>query len=106
MPTVAEIFEAMPARLDASKAAGLNMSIAFDLSGEQAAQKTLVIADGSAEIAEGISEGADATLIMDGDDYAAMISGELNPMTAFMTGKVKVEGDLGSVMKMQGLFGM
>ncbi len=106
MPSVEEIFEAMPARLDSAKAAGLNMTIAFDLSGEQACQKTLVIDDGNATVADGASEDADATLKMDGDDYAAMISGDLNPMTAFMTGKVKVEGDLGSVMKMQGLFGM
>ena len=106
MPTVAEIFEAMPAQLDSAKAAGLNLTIAFDLSGEQATQKTLVIADGAPTIDDGLSDGADATLIMDGDDYAAMVSGDLNPMTAFMTGKVKVEGDLGSVMKMQGLFGM
>ena len=106
MPSVAEIFEAMPAQLDASKAADINMKIAFDLSGEQACQKTLVIADGKAVVDDGASEDADATLKMDGDDYAAMVSGELNPMTAFMTGKVKVDGDLGSVMKMQGLFGM
>ncbi len=106
MPSVEEIFEAMPAQLDASKAADLNMKIAFDLSGEQACEKTLVISDGVAVVTDGASEDADATLKMDGDDYAAMISGELNPMTAFMTGKVKVEGDLGAVMKMQGLFGM
>jgi putative sterol carrier protein len=43
---------------------------------------------------------------MDSDDYVKMMSGELNPMMAFMSGKVKVDGDLNSVMKMQSLFGM
>jgi putative sterol carrier protein len=33
-----------------------------------------------------------------------MVTGKLNPMTAFMSGKVKVEGDLGAVMKFQTLF--
>ncbi|HFC12799.1 MAG TPA: SCP2 sterol-binding domain-containing protein [Anaerolineae bacterium] len=104
MVTVEEIFAAMPAKLDTEKAAGLDLTIAFDLSGDQATQKTLVISDGVATIEEGLKDDADATLIMDGADYAAMATGELNPMTAFMTGKVKVEGDLGSVMKMQGIF--
>jgi putative sterol carrier protein len=47
---------------------------------------------------EGTIESPKATIRMDGNDYVAMTSGELNPMAAFMSGKVKVEGDLGSVM--------
>jgi putative sterol carrier protein len=43
---------------------------------------------------------------MDAGDYHDMVTGKLNPMMAFMSGKVKVEGDLNSVMKIQQLFGM
>ena len=39
------------------------------------------------------------------EDFQALSSGSLNPMMAFMTGKVKVEGDLNSVMKFQQLVG-
>ena len=42
---------------------------------------------------------------MEDNDFADMMSGKLDPMNAFMTGKVKVEGDLNSVMKFQTLFG-
>ncbi len=106
MPTVAEIFEHMPAQLDAEKAADLTMTVAFDLSGDQATKKTLVVKDGEATVNDGLDADADATLIMDGEDYAKMVSGELNPMVAFTSGKVKIEGDLGSIMKLQGMFGM
>ena len=46
-----------------------------------------------------------ATVKMTTEDFQALSSGSLNPMMAFMTGKVKVEGDLNSVMKFQQLVG-
>lgn len=101
MPTVEEIFAEMPNRIDSAKLAGLDMSIMFDLSGEQGGQYTLVVADGAANVINGASDNPTATLKMDAADWQAMATGNLNPMTAFMTGKVKVEGDLGAVMKMQ-----
>lgn len=107
MPTVAEIFEQMPARFDAGKAGNLTMTVLFDLSGDDGGQYTLDVVNGQANVTKGIaSESPSATIRMDANDYVAMTTGKLNPMTAFMTGKVKVEGDLGAVMKMQSLFGM
>ena len=35
------------------------------------------------------------------DDFTAMMKGELNPMNAFMSGKMKVKGDMGVAMKLQ-----
>ncbi len=102
MPTVEEIFAEMPNRVDASKLAGLDMSILFDLSGDGGGQWTMTVADGAMAIADGARDSPTATLKMDATDYQSMALGKLNPMTAFMTGKVKVEGDLGAVMKMQG----
>jgi putative sterol carrier protein len=42
---------------------------------------------------------------MAADDFQDMHSGKLNPMMAFMSGKVKVEGDLNTVMKFQSVVG-
>jgi putative sterol carrier protein len=44
---------------------------------------------------------ADCTIRMDFADFADMISGKLDGMTAFMTGKLKIEGDMGVAMKLQ-----
>ena len=41
---------------------------------------------------------------MNADDFAKILSGELNVMMAFMTGKVKIEGDKGAAMKLTQLF--
>ncbi|MBI3197918.1 MAG: SCP2 sterol-binding domain-containing protein [Rhodospirillales bacterium] len=44
---------------------------------------------------------ADCTLKMDFSDFADLIGGKLDGMTAFMTGKLKIEGDMGVAMKLQ-----
>jgi putative sterol carrier protein len=46
---------------------------------------------------------ADCTLRMDFSDFSDMISGKLDGMTAFMTGKLKIEGDMGVAMKLQSI---
>jgi putative sterol carrier protein len=48
---------------------------------------------------------ADCIVNVDKGDFDEMISGDLNPMTAFMTGKLKIEGDMGVAMKLGSLFG-
>ncbi len=47
---------------------------------------------------------ADCTVRLDADVFGKLLNRELNPMTAFMTGKFKVEGDMGVAMKLQNLF--
>lgn len=105
MPDVNEIFAAMATNVDADKLDGIDVSIVWSLSGDEPGDWTVAIADGALNTSEGSAESPDATLSMDSDDFKDLISGELNPMMAFMQGKVKVDGDMGAVMKIQGLLG-
>jgi putative sterol carrier protein len=43
---------------------------------------------------------ADVTLTADADVFQAILEGETNPTAAFMTGKLKVDGDMGMAMKL------
>jgi putative sterol carrier protein len=43
---------------------------------------------------------ADVTLTADADTFQAMMSGDLNPTAAFMTGKLTIDGDMGLAMKL------
>lgn len=106
MPSVADIFKEMPSRFDAAKAGDMNASIVFDLTGDDGGAWSVIIADGAVKVEEGAVDSPKATVRMDAGDYADMVGGKLNPMMAFMSGKVKVEGDLNSVMKVQSVFGM
>jgi len=46
---------------------------------------------------------ADCTISVDKEDFLALTSGDLNPMMAFMSGKIKVDGDMSVAMKLQSL---
>ena len=46
---------------------------------------------------------ADCTLKISLDDFIAMTQGELDGTSAFMSGKLKIEGDMGIAMKLQGV---
>jgi putative sterol carrier protein len=106
MTTPADIFAKTPQNLIADKAGDMNAAVAFDLSGDEGGQWTVIIANGSCTVEDGIADGATATISMDGNDYVDMMTGKLNPMMAFMGGKVKVSGDLNTVMKFQTMFNM
>jgi putative sterol carrier protein len=47
---------------------------------------------------------ADCTIKVDNDDLRDLINGDLNPMSAFMFGKLKISGDMSVAMKLQSLF--
>ena len=100
---VAGVFPEMVQRFDPKKAEGLNASIQFDLSGDNGGSYWLRIADGKMEAGEGKADDAKMTLKASADDFISMMTGKLNPMQAFMTGKIKIQGDTGLAMKLMPL---
>lgn len=105
MTTISEIFEQMPGEFKAEKAGDFDATVQFDLSGDDGGQWYVVIDDGNAAAEQGAAKEPDAVIRMEAGDFKEMMTGKLDPMNAFMTGKVKVEGDLNTVMKFQTLFG-
>lgn len=103
MTTPADIFSHLSENVDMSKLEGVTAKVVFDLSGDNGGAWTLTINDGSAEVSEGADPEAEATIKMSDQDYVAMTNGDLNPMMAFMSGKIKVEGDMSTVMKLQSI---
>ncbi|MCK6554038.1 SCP2 sterol-binding domain-containing protein [Candidatus Binatia bacterium] len=98
------IFSAMPASLNADAAKGMNAVIQFNLSGDGGGNYNVTIKDGAASVAEGSHASPNMTMTMAAQDYIDMIAGKLNGQMAFMSGKLKIAGDMGLAMKMQSLF--
>ena len=96
-----EFFEALPARVDVERAAQLNHSYAFDIG--DAGRWTVAVGAEGVSVAEGLRE-ADVTITTSEDVFMRIVSGEQNPTTAYMTGKLKMKGDMGAAMKLQKLF--
>lgn len=100
---VSGVFQGMVQRFDPSKAEGINAVIQFDLAGDNGGQYWLKIADGKMDAGEGASENPKMTVKASADDLFNMVTGKMNPMQAFMMGKVKIQGDTGLAMKLMPL---
>jgi len=72
---------------------GFDGSVKFDIEGEGA-----IMVD-SAGVRAG-DEDAECTMSADAETFEAILDGDLNPTSAFMTGKLKVDGDMGQAMKL------
>lgn len=101
MGSVQEFFDGLPARVPADRIAGMNNTYAFDIEG--AGAWTVAIADGSITVTEGVGD-ADCTFSASEESFAKIVAGEQNATTAYMTGKLKIKGDMGAAMKLQKIF--
>ena len=63
----------------------------------------VVMLDGTASRVHEEDGNADTTIKVSWEDWQAMASGQLDGMTAFMQGKLKVEGDMSNAMQLQGV---
>ena len=102
MASVREFFEGLGSRIDPSRTAGMTNTYVFDIDG--AGQWTVAVDDGKVSVAEGVSADADCTITSSEESFERIVAGELNPTSAYMTGKLKVKGNMGAAMKLQKLF--
>ena len=101
MTSAREFFEGLEGRIDPSKTAGMTNSYVFEIDG--AGTWRVDVDDGTVKVAEGDGE-ADATIAASEETFQQIASGDLNATTAYMTGKLKVRGDMGAAMKLSRLF--
>ena len=96
-----EFFETLESRVDPSKTAGMNNSYLFDIDG--AGMWKVDVTDAGLQVSEGESD-ADVKIRTSEETFEAIANGDQNPTTAYMSGKLKVDGDMGAALKLQKLF--
>jgi putative sterol carrier protein len=96
-----DFFESLTTRIDPAKTAGMTNSYVFDIDG--AGQWKVDVQDGAVNVTEGGGD-ADVTISATEETFNRIAGGELNPTTAYMSGKIKIKGDMGAAMKLQKLF--
>jgi putative sterol carrier protein len=101
MGSVQEFFEGLPSRVSPERIEGMNNTYVFDIEG--AGVWTVAVADGTIVVTEGAGD-ADTTFSTSEENFEKIVAGEQNPTTAYMTGKLKIKGDMGAAMKLQKLF--
>ena len=106
MPTVKEVFDQMPGRFRPDRATGTNAVVQYDISGEGGGTWHAIIKDGTCTVNEGAAPTPSLTLQATAQDWLDVTSGKQNPQMLFMSGKLKLKGDMGLAMKLGSMFSM
>ena len=99
--SVQEFFQKLASRADATKTAGMTNSYVFEIDG--AGEWKVDVDDGTVTVTEGGGD-ADAVISASEETFQKIVAGEQNATSAYMTGKLKIKGDMGAAMKLQKLF--
>ena len=99
-----DVFAKMPEAFQAGNATGVEVVFQYKLSGDGGGAWNVDIKDGTCTVAEGEHASPTTTILMSAEDLIAMIMGDLNPMQAYTSGALKIEGDLMKSQLIEKLF--
>jgi putative sterol carrier protein len=102
--SVKEYFDTLSQRFQVSGAKGVNAVFQFELSGDNGGTYNVIVNESTFEVAQGAHTAPSFTLKMKDEDFIKMSNGELRGEMAFMTGKMKVSGNIQLARKMQTIF--
>jgi uncharacterized OB-fold protein/putative sterol carrier protein len=91
--TARAIITTIAERFRPEKAAGVTMAIGYDLTGQGGGKWTIEIRDGKCAVREGLADPLTVKMTMEADVYTGMMLGTLEAVTAFTSGKVRIDGD-------------
>jgi putative sterol carrier protein len=97
-----DFFAGLAARVDPARLEGMNQSFRFDVDGEGSWK--VDVRDGKLTVSEADATPADVTIRTSAETFEKILAGRQSPTTAYMTGKIKIQGDLGAAMKLQKFF--
>ena len=101
-----EIFAKIPERFDAEAWGDQDAVLQFDVTGDEGGQWYIAVKGGALSVTEGRADSPDMTLTTSAEDLKAIMDGELNAVSAFMQGRLQVDGDMSLAMKLQSLLGL
>ena len=93
-PTVKDIFAQMAGAFNAEAAKGVDIVFQYVISGPMGGSWKITVKDGTCKVEEGTAEKPTTTIKMVDEDFIQLITGKLDGMKAFSSGKLKVEGDM------------
>jgi putative sterol carrier protein len=100
-----QIFEYMAGRFQPDRAGNQSAVIGWDITSPEGTHSwQLKVADGTCTSTSGNAESARVTLGMALPDFLRFLTGQLDGMQAFMTGKLKLSGDMMFAQSMQAWF--
>ncbi len=102
--TCEEIFTEMPNQFDAEAAGDWEAKVQYKIDGEGGGEWVVTVSGGACTVEAGSADDATATLETDAETWVGIAEGTVEPTTAFMTGKIRIQGNMADVMKSQKVF--
>ncbi|MCL6478260.1 MAG: SCP2 sterol-binding domain-containing protein [Peptococcaceae bacterium] len=105
MASMKEVVAGITAALqnNAAKNKGTSGIFQFEIGGDDPMNFYFKLDDGVPSVAEGVADSPNITVTMASPDFKDLIDGKLNGTMAFMSGKLKIKGDMSLAMKLEGL---
>lgn len=102
--SVDAFFERLPSAFRPEAAGGLAATFGFDLEGEGGGQWHVSVGEGRCAVEPGPATAPQVVVRSAAADWLAIVNGRLDPGTAFMTGRLRVKGDMGLALRLKDLF--
>lgn len=102
--TITQLLDLLPTLFVPERAAGFDTTIQVHLDGSQGGDWVVVIRDQQLNVQPGVLDQPKMTVSGKSEDVLDMVSGRVDPMRAFMSGKIQFKGDMGAALKMTTLF--
>src|SRR3954453_7343708 len=93
----------LKAKPETSKA--VNAVYEFNITGDNGGVWTVDLTKEPGTVQAGATGAAKGTVTCASSDFMNIVSGKMNPQMAFMSGKLKIKGDMGLAMKLQKVIG-
>lgn len=90
---------------DPSKAEGMAGAWEFNVEGDGGGIWTVAVVEGKLSVSAAAQADAGCKIFVASEDWVGILNKEIDPTTAFMTGKLRIEGDMSMAMKLQPLLG-
>jgi putative sterol carrier protein len=101
---VREIFEKMPEAFNAAAARDVSAIFQFEITGEGEGTWHVAVKDGTCKVQEGSHDSPTVTLKTSDRTWLAIVNREMNAIQAFITGKLKVSGNIMLAQRIPDLF--
>ena len=101
---VKEVFNKMPEKFNAEAGKGLDAVLQFDITGEGGGSWNVTVHTGTCLIYEGKADRPSVTLALSSETWLGMVNKKIGGMQAFMSGKLKVSGNIMLAQKIPDLF--
>ena len=83
----------------------VNSVYEFNITGDNGGVWTVDLTKEPGVVSAGSTGNAKCTVTCSSNDFMNIVSGKMNPQMAFMSGKLKIKGDMGLAMKLQKVIG-